>query len=537
MCADGYYIDGTECKSCTNDAQALSTGAIALITVLAIVTGALCAYIFRRYYYLQSQLSQSGATDTGALPTSTVENKRWQLSSIDKALIWLSQHIKTVTTKLKITVVTYQIVSAIPSVFSVTLPRRFTSLLRIFSFVNLDFVSLLPLQCSTNYTFIDELLISTLLPIGLALGMVVSFLVHAMYVAVRLTEDPHRKFTAGRDKYDAIKDQYLNYFFYLTYLVLPSVSTLIFQTFLCTNIDPENENPSEDNLFLTADMSISCTSEYYYRGRSYAIFMIFVYPIGIPCMYMYLLYSSCAEIQSRVAESTDKETSPGNQSPVRSHTNVDAGNNNTEHRESQRISDISNPMLASTIVSHVRSVSVNAGEKNQTYSMSAPAARLAFLWAAFKPQYWYWEVVETTRRLMLTAVLSITGAGTSQQAVLALLLAILYIKLYSYFSPYEEAQSSITAEVGQYQILFTFFGALITMDSLLDAKYNSTVDGMLILLNLGVMLAFGFYELTDLYDELAESREEEKKKIVTDGGIADQELAIEMVNIAATSKA
>jgi hypothetical protein len=37
---------------------------------------------------------------------------------------------------------------------------------------------------------------------------------------------------------------------------------------------------------------------------------------------------------------------------------------------------------------------------------------LFFLHQAYEPQYWYWEIIETARRLFLTAVMSIVATGT-----------------------------------------------------------------------------------------------------------------------------
>ena len=62
--------------------------------------------------------------------------------------------------------------------------------------------------------------------------------------------------------------------------------------------------------------------------------------------------------------------------------------------------------------------------------LSPAVMRLSFLWQAYQPQYWYWEVIETTRRLMLTAVLSVAEPGTTGQNVLSILLSLMYIKIY-----------------------------------------------------------------------------------------------------------
>jgi len=81
------------------------------------------------------------------------------------------------------------------------------------------------------------------------------------------------------------------------------------------------------------------------------------------------------------------------------------------------------------------------GDDHVTSNTDNKASRLgtlSFLFAAYAPQYWYWEVVETYRRLFMTAVISVVDPGTSVQAVFAILLALFSIKLYSVHVPYSE---------------------------------------------------------------------------------------------------
>ena len=76
---------------------------------------------------------------------------------------------------------------------------------------------------------------------------------------------------------------------------------------------------------------------------------------------------------------------------------------------------------------------------------------------------------------MLTAVLSVVDPGSSAQNVLSILMALLYIKLYSFFSPYSNIDDNVLAETGQFQVFFTFFGALIMQSSLLGSSWNTFV--------------------------------------------------------------
>ena len=119
---------------------------------------------------------------------------------------------------------------------------------------------------------------------------------------------------------------------------------------------------------------------------------------------------------------------------------------------------------------------------------------IKFLYESYKPEYWYFEIVETGRRLMLTGVLSVAGEGTSGQVVFGILLAVLYTKIYGYYQPYELQETSVVAELAQYQIFFSFFGTLVIQNALLEPFYNSLIGGLMIVLNLSASLLSVYYE-------------------------------------------
>jgi hypothetical protein len=111
--------------------------------------------------------------------------------------------------------------------------------------------------------------------------------------------------------------------------------------------------------------------------------------------------------------------------------------------------------------------------------------------ASYSPKYWYWEIVETSRRLMLTAVLSVINPRTPQQAVCACFVSLAYIKLYSSQRPYNDNVNNYLSEIGQYQIFFTFFFSLILQNSLLPGDiWRGAIGISLICLNMGVVIAF-----------------------------------------------
>ena len=78
-----------------------------------------------------------------------------------------------------------------------------------------------------------------------------------------------------------MKNRYLACLFYFSYLILPSITSAIFPFFVCTEV--ENER------YLVADMNLNCGSDEWRDGAIYAAFMVLVYPVGIPMMYLWML--------------------------------------------------------------------------------------------------------------------------------------------------------------------------------------------------------------------------------------------------------
>jgi hypothetical protein len=63
---------------------------------------------------------------------------------------------------------------------------------------------------------------------------------------------------------------------------------------------------------------------------------------------------------------------------------------------------------------------------------------LRILFDVYKPQFWYWEVIETIYHLTLTGVLVLINQGSALQIIMGLLFSLLFIKIYEMSSPYED---------------------------------------------------------------------------------------------------
>ena len=508
---------------------------------------------------LESDYEKGSGQDSSARNTMSKDPEAEE-TLVDRLMIWVGEKrakLIRMMGKIKIVVSTYQVISSTTSALHVRMPTSFTNFMDSLSFVNLSVGTLLPISCGETYTFIDELYVVTLVPIGIAACFLTAFVCEYSYVRKKIMSNWFRTRGEKGRAFNDIKTKYLSLFFYLTYLILPSVTTTIFQMYLCTDVDPDNETPGADNWYLTADMRISCTSNYYNGGVAYASVMVVVYPVGIPLLYLWMLYSNREDIKNRniagagepgeelsIAAEADGTVSVN---PMQSNISG-AANSKTatagvdKHQEAQtelssllatvarlkkenaemkgQLHDVKPPLskqVSSITISNVEAPlsrpslngqgtstnrlslrSLMGEEPEEEHSnVNANTARLRFLWASYQPQFWYWEVIETTRRLMLTAVLSMVAPGSSIQSVFSILMAQFYLKLYGHFTPYSEGSENVLAEIGQYQIFFTFFVALIIQNGLLNSTWNQALGAILITINLSVIVYCFHLELSE----------------------------------------
>lgn len=309
MCMENFFSDQGACKRCT-DQHMITTAMMVYICVALVVIGCLIAVLY--FKYLHGESIEERMTEIAKRRSSSVSSERdsvvlqslsvsclkpkeasWREeedsdSDSDKRpvtpptrlellALWLHERYPRLMIKLKIIVVTLQVVSSVPASLDVTMPSSFTNFVNSFNFLGLSLSAAFPISCSGRFTFIDQLVLTTLAPLVIVLILVIAFFLEYAYHRHKIQQNRSRRKGEKASKFNEVKERYSNYVFYLTYLIMPSVTTTIFATFICTSIDPEDEEGG-DYLYLVADMSISCHSDYYHRGVMYACLMIVVYP-------------------------------------------------------------------------------------------------------------------------------------------------------------------------------------------------------------------------------------------------------------------
>lgn len=85
----------------------------------------------------------------------------------------------------------------------------------------------------------------------------------------------------------------------------------------------------------------------------------------------------------------------------------------------------------------------------------------ADLWDAYKPDRFYFEVVECSRRLMLAGIAVFIYPGTAAQVAITLMIAVFYLALFEGLSPYESKWDVWLARTGHIVVFTSMFLALL----------------------------------------------------------------------------
>eukprot|EP01041_Mallomonas_annulata_P001620 gene1620-3135_t len=424
VCADGFrlYSFGNECRSCTKKDPLVS-----LVVVLAVVVVLLGTWklldLGAEYFHLDvrdilvSPSSAAVATEVSSNATLFYRCGMFGISTF-KFLIRLVRQFPLTSMEGKILYSTIQIFSNFTYMVQVTIEEPFRSFCSFFAWINFSFMDRVGLGCDFHWDYVSVLQVTTLVPIGIAVALAAGDLLSRASITRRGVV---RNFNVDR-VLGMSRAQYTSMFLLLTYLVLPGVSIVIFRSFTCVDADPDNVT-GKYSKYLRADMSISCDSHRYRFGVIWAIISIFVYPVGIPTLYLWLLHRVRHRIREEALFKLEQESE------------------------------------GYTVRSQM--------------AVQDAVKQLQFLYGAYRPLRWYWEVVETVRRILLTGVLAVLIAGSPAQIVIGMVITVVFIKIYSTYEPYANRYLQFFAEMCMYGEFLVLFGALIVKTSMLQDFYRN----------------------------------------------------------------
>ena len=172
------------------------------------------------------------------------------------------------------------------------------------------------------------------------------------------------------------------------------------------------------------------------------------------------------------------------------------------------------------------------GRKVQTAQLAVDKVsdtwqELGFLHQDFNERTYYWEIVEISRRVILTAIIVVVGEYVKGfDLVIGSLLAFGFIGLQLYFRPYENSKLQFLQTVSlmdQYLVIFLFMLMTVARGS---EEWDTTMIGYFIVAIQVVMLVFAVwltvysaYDLTNVYADVVQ----EIKKVEADEKMAKAE--------------
>jgi hypothetical protein len=110
----------------------------------------------------------------------------------------------------------------------------------------------------------------------------------------------------------------------------------------------------------------------------------------------------------------------------------------------------------------------------RTTSQTGDDKMMAFFSADYKNEFFYWEVLECGRKLLLTGFSVFFGVGTIMQAVLGMLVTVFYIVLISRCYPYEDKAGLTNNQLA----VIDHCALLIVLLQVIMIKYHISVEAL-----------------------------------------------------------
>ncbi|CAB1104673.1 unnamed protein product [Ectocarpus sp. CCAP 1310/34] len=230
------------------------------------------------------------------------------------------------------------------------------------------------------------------------------------------------------------------------YLVYTQISTVVFQTFACEHL------PEIGKRYLRADFGIECDTQRHTLYKAYAGVMMCIYPLGIPAVFLYFLLRQ----RSRINPPTDEAL---------------------KKRRGGR---------------HVVERKMTVRDKDQSI------APTSFLWNAYFPKCYYYEVFECIRRLLLTGILVFLVPDTPGQVAFSCIFAILSLMVFELLRPHVNHIDRQLYRTGCLVILFTNFLALVIKSGAADkdSSGSAAYSVALVIVNIMFFLSIWFNACT-----------------------------------------
>jgi len=152
-----------------------------------------------------------------------------------------------------------------------------------------------------------------------------------------------------------------------------------------------------------------------------------------------------------------------------------------------------------------------------------------FLFEDFKPRWWFWEVVVTVRRLLLTGVLVAFDRGSVTQIVTGILVALMFLLLQALTTPYASLGLNaigLAADLDLFLVLF--IGMLGSVDpSKFKGENGKALGALLIALVIAVLIVGLVCEGQQVANDIQDARDYRARRAHTKRHAASTEVVLD----------
>lgn len=182
---------------------------------------------------------------------------------------------KTLAYQLKIVITFVQLSTSVIALSTLALPPTFRTFLSGFDFVNLNFIPWNYVGCISEYSLLTKILVTSIAPfVLLPVAGLLLFLVLKILDRADTSDFNNRRDV--RVKYRAV---FWKVTLFTVFLAYPAVSRQIFSYFRCVEV-VQDQQPS---IFLLREsFKEACYDDTWYQNLGAIIFLMLLYPLGIP---------------------------------------------------------------------------------------------------------------------------------------------------------------------------------------------------------------------------------------------------------------
>jgi hypothetical protein len=539
VCAEGYgNAIGYECVQCKPGFKAILYSVFSTVVAISVLLA----------YFLMTNLSGCADGEEACSICKRGCKSGGIMHSLWSKLAGLSWG------KLRIPLVSYQIVTQYIDITGLPLPSIYRNFLSWADVLNLNLGWLLSVGCARRVDFYQQLLIITLSPIAASIVLTCSYCwvssklkrlikphtaaqLHvplseratvstiaadsAMSVAAQGTTDhltsvsanepddisesvstantvpkPSKEIEEEIEKLKTAQAKHYQVFLIMTFLIYSTVSTAVFQTFACDTID---EIADVKRSYLRADYSIQCDTAKHTGYRVYAGIMIAVYPVGIPWLYYRLLRRNKNEHKQAKQCTVQHEIAPilvaRRCERLRAISAAVCGALTTLKMTLEQVTMCvckqSAPQAAAAAAAQPPKSNIAVYSDSRDKDGNSHLKLTKFLWKSYKPTLYYWEVVECMRRLLLTGLVVFIVPGTSAQAAISCVMAVLSMVLVLCVQPHADLADAHIYTVGALITFLSMFLSLaLKVNIRTETDFNQDAFAVvLVVMNVAMLLA------------------------------------------------